>query len=252
MLFDEQFVLVAGVVLEHAADDDALPLKLRGEWRVERGECKLQTIATQPLHYLTVLLVLEIADDARGHHLADALDLLQLVHAGIHQGIHRLEMTGQEAGTGLADEADAKGEDHALEGYLLRFLDGIDDVLGRLCTRAVAVDLLHVDVVEVGHVMDESLPVVVLYELRPQADDVHRLTGNEMLDATLDLRRTTSIVGTIPGSLTLIAHQRGATLRTTLDERDRQCYDRPLVDIDTHNLGDDLATLFHEDSIADM
>ena len=73
-----------------------------------------------------------------------------------------------------------------------------------------------------------------------------------MFDASLDLRRTTCIVGTIPRCLTLITHQRGATLRTTLDKLHRHGDDRPLVDVHPHNLGDDLTTFLHIDIIADM
>ena len=100
--------------------------------------------------------------------------------------------------------------------------------------------------------MDEPLTVVVVDGLWAQRVDVHGLAGNEVLDAPLDLWRTTRIVGTIPGSLALVAHQWRATFRTTFDELHRLGDDRPLVYIHTHNLGDDLATLFHVDIIADM
>ena len=45
--------------------------------------------------------------------------------------------------------------------------DAIDDALCRLGARTVAVDLLHLNVVEVGHVMDEPMTIVLINGLRP-------------------------------------------------------------------------------------
>ena len=73
-----------------------------------------------------------------------------------------------------------------------------------------------------------------------------------MLDASLDLWRTTCIVRTVPGGLSLIAHQGGATFWTAFDELDRLCDNRTLIDIDANNLGDDLTTFLHIDVVADM
>ena len=73
-----------------------------------------------------------------------------------------------------------------------------------------------------------------------------------MLDATFDLWRTTCIVWTIPGSLAFISYQGRAAFRTTFDKLHRLCDDGALVDVDTHNLRDNLTALLHIDIIADM
>ena len=73
---------------------------------------------------------MEIADDALRHHLANALNLLQLFQSGIHQGVDVLEMARQQLGGSLSHEPDAQGEDHTFEGHLLRGSDAIDDALG--------------------------------------------------------------------------------------------------------------------------
>ena len=77
-------------------------------------------------------------------------------------------MTGQQAGRGLTHKTDAKGKDHAFEGYVFRGGDTVDNLLGRLRARAVAVDLLYLDLIEVGHITDEVLTIVVVDGLRSQ------------------------------------------------------------------------------------
>ena len=240
-------------MLEHAADDDALPGKFVGGGSGLFGrQGKLQAVGAQALDNGAVLLVVEEADDAAGHHLADALDLLQLLERGLHQGVHRLEVAGQQAGAGLADKAYAKGKDDAFEGHFLRLLYAVDDALCRLGARAVAVDLLHLDVVQVGHVLDESATVVLVNGLRPQRVDVHGPAGNEVLNAPLDLRRTAGIVGAVPDGLALIAHQRRAALWTAAYELHGLGNDGALVDVDADNLRDNLAALLHVDHVAQV
>ena len=76
-------------------------------------------------------------------------------------------MAGQKTGTGLTHKANAKSEDDALERHFARFLDAIDNFLSRFCTRAVAVDLLYIDVIEVGNIVDESSTEILVDGLRP-------------------------------------------------------------------------------------
>ena len=157
------------MVAEHTADHDALPSELvRDVSRLSLREFHLQTIATQTLHNLAVLLVVEVGDDALRHHLTDALDFLYLLESGIHQGVDILEMACQQLGRCLSHEADAKGEDHALKGHFLRSGDAIDNTLCRLRATAVTINLLHFDFIEVGHVFDEPLTEIVIDGLRTQ------------------------------------------------------------------------------------
>ena len=138
---------------KHTADDHRLPgqpVALRRRLRLAQG--KLQPVAAQPLHNLAVVGIVEIGDDAPCHHLADALHLLQILQSSLHQRIHRLEVARQQTGRRLPHKTDAQGEDHPLEGHLLRPLDAVHYLLRRLGARTVAIDLLHVDVVQVGHI----------------------------------------------------------------------------------------------------
>ena len=154
-------------------------------------------------------------------------------------------MTGKESCGCLSHETDAESEDHTFERHALGCCYAIDNFLCRLGARAVAIDLLNLDLVEVCDVLDKSLTIVVVDGLRTQRVDVHRLTGYEMFDTTFDLWRTTGIVRTIPCCLALISHQRSATLRTAFDELYRLCDDRTLVDIHTDYLWDNLTTFLY-------
>ena len=100
--------------------------------------------------------------------------------------------------------------------------------------------------------MNESLTVVVVDGLRAQGVDVHRLAGNEVLNATFDLWRTACVVRTVPGSLTFIAHQGRAAFRTAFDKLHGHSHERTFFDIHAHNLGDDLTAFLHKHIVADM
>ena len=196
---------------------------------------------------------MEIGDNALGHHLTDALHLHQVFQRGIHQRIDVLEMAGQQFAGSLAHETDAQGKDYALEGNLLGGFDAFNDVLGREAAVLVAArDLGHGEVIEVGHVVHESAAPVFVHRLGPQRHDVHGAARDEMLDAPLDLRRTTAVVRAIVHGLALVAHQRRAAFGTARDELHGLRDDGTLVDVHAHNLRNDLATLLHIHIVADM
>ena len=77
-------------------------------------------------------------------------------------------MARKESGGSLAHKADAESEDNTLEGHLLRCLDASHNLASRLLAASVAVNLLHVDGVQVGNVMYQSLAVIVVNGLRSQ------------------------------------------------------------------------------------
>ena len=231
---------------EHATDDDALSRQLvRGSLHLLFREAHLQAIAPQPLHDGLVFGIVEEGHHAAGYHLAHALHFLQVLQRGIGKCVHGLEMAGQQSRRCLAHETDAQGEDHSFEGHIHGCLDAVDDFLGRLRARTVAVNLLHVDVVEVGHVVHESMTEVVVDGFRPQRVDVHGAARYEMLYAAFDLRRTAGVVGTIPSCLALVAHKGRSALGTALHELHRLRNDGPLVQVYPHNLGDNLAAFLH-------
>ena len=78
------------------------------------------------------------------------------------------EMTGQQLRRRLSYKSDTQGKDHALKRHLLRGGNAIHDPLGRLRPTAITIDLLHVDVIQIGNVMDEFLTIVVIDGLRAQ------------------------------------------------------------------------------------
>ena len=100
--------------------------------------------------------------------------------------------------------------------------------------------------------MDESAAEVLIDGLWTEGVYVHSLAGDEVLDAALNLRRTASVVGAVPGGLTLITDEWCAALRTALDELHGLGDDGTLVNIDPHNLGDNLTTLLDIDVVADV
>ena len=87
--------------------------------------------------------------------------------------------------------------------------------------------------------------IVIIHRLRTKRIYVHRLAGYKVLYAAFYLWRTTCIVGAIPRSLALVANKRCSAFRTTLDELYWLGDDGALVDVNTHNLWDNLATFLH-------
>lgn len=202
---------------------------------------------------------LEIIDHTLGDDRPNAFDGLQLLYGGGGQRVHALEVAGEQPRRRLADETDAQGEHHPFEGHLARTVDGVDDVAGRPLAASVAVDVLHLYAVEVGHVVDESAAIVLADGFGTERVDVHGLSRDEMLYAPLDLWGAPSVVGTIPGGRgcalavgTVVAHQTGAALRAVGDELYGLGDDGALVEIDAHNLGNDFAAFLHIDEVADV
>ena len=196
---------------------------------------------------------MEIRNDALGHHLTDAFHLHQFFERGILQRIDVLEVARQQFAGSLAHKTDAQGKDHTLEGYLPGGVDAFDDILCRESTVFVTTrNLGNAEVIEVGHVVNQSAAPVFIHRLGTQRHDVHRLTRDEMFYAPLYLRRTTAVVGTVVNGLALVAHQRRTAFRAACDELYGLCDDGTLVDIHPHNLGDDLAAFLHIDIVADV
>ena len=73
-----------------------------------------------------------------------------------------------------------------------------------------------------------------------------------MLDTTLDLWRTTAVIGTIPGCLALVAYQWCAAFWAVLDKLNGLGDDGALVDIHTNNLGNNLSTFLYIHVVANM
>ena len=63
---------------------------------------------------------------------------------------------------------DAKGEYYTLERYFFRGGNAVYNALGRLGSATVAINLLHINVVQVGNVMYQSVAVVIIHRLGTQ------------------------------------------------------------------------------------
>ena len=254
MLLDHHLILITTMLGKDSADDDALARQLISDaLYLLFAQTHLHTILAQAVDDLHVLRMTEIRLHALGNHLTDSLHFLQLLHRGVHQSIHRLEMTSQQSCRGLADKADAQGKHHPFERHLGGMLDAVDNILSRQTAVLVTTcNLSNVEVVEVGHVVDESAAPVFVNRLWTKRHDVHGLSRDEMLDTPLNLRRTTRIVRTVMGSLAFIAHQLSAAFRTMGDELNWLCDDGTPVEIHPHDLRDDLPTLLHIDIVADV
>ena len=208
----------------------------------------------QAAHQLAVGFVAEIADDAFGNHRPDAVDLQQVVERSGSQRVHALEVPGQRFGRNFPHETDAKREDHALERHLCGIGNGTHYLLCRLLAPAVGtVYLFHPYVVEVGHVVYQSAPVIFIHRFRSKTVDVHGFPADKVLYAPLDLRGACRVVGAIPCRLTLVADQFGATFRTMGDEFRLGTGFRPArFLVHTHDFRDDFPTLFHVHHVTDM
>ena len=70
-----------------------------------------------------------------------------------------------------------------------------------------------------------------------------------MLDAALDLRRTSHAVRAIPSSFAFVLHQSGTAFRTFCDELNRFAVGFTFLEVDADNFRDYLATFFNFYSI---
>ena len=66
----------------------------------------------------------------------------------------------------LADKAYAESKDNTLERHLLGSLNACHNLASRTLTVAAAVDVLHLDAVQVGNIVYESATIVIVNGLR--------------------------------------------------------------------------------------
>ena len=188
---------------------------------------------------------MEVGDDALCHHLADTFNLLQFLYSCIHQRIDILEVSRQKFGRCLADKSYSQCKHHALKWHILRCCDTVHYTLSRLCATTIAINLLHVDVVQIGYVVYQMVTIVFVDSLWTQRVDVHCFAGDKVLYAALNLWRTPSVVRTIPRCFALVAHQWRAAFWTTLDKLYRLGDYWALIDVYTNYLWYDFATFLY-------
>ena len=161
------------------------------------------------------------------------------------KSIYSLEMAGKQACCCLAYKSYSERKDHTFKRHLFRCLNAVYNLLGRLLTAAVAVYLLHFNVIQVGNITNKSMSVEIVNGLRSNTVYVHCLTRNKMLNAPLYLRRTSGIIRTIICGFALIPYQLGSTLRTVGYKRHWLGYNRALLNVNADNLRNNLASLFN-------
>ena len=241
------------MLLEHAAYHYRQPIE-----RVACGSLlfraygHLQAVAAQAAYHLAVLWVVEIANHAACYHAANAVNVGELLQRCRRQRVHRPEAAGEQLGCRLADEPYAEGEHHPLERHLLRCLDALHNLAGRLFARASGIDVLHAYVVQVGHVAYQPPAEVFVHRLRAEAVNVHGLARYEVLYSPLYLRRAASVVGAVVGGLALVAHERRAALRAAVNKPYRLHARRARLGVNAHNLRYYLASLLHIHVVAQV
>ena len=227
-------------------------------------ELELESGLAQVHEDFEVFGVVEVVDDAVGDALAHILHRHQLLFRGVGDRIHRFEVAGELLGGHLAHKADAQGEHHPFERYLLRCLDARQDVLyglfaeGERLRFAVRIfdnllqteKLLIGEAVEVGDIVHQSVGVEHVDLAFAEGVDVHGLAGDEVLQPALDLRGAVVGVGTEDARLALGLLQRGAADRAVRDERHPLRVGKPVLQVHTHDFGDDFAALFHKETVA--
>ena len=161
-------------------------------------------------------------------------------------------MACKNPGRSLAYEADAQGEEYALEGNGERGMDAVDDLPGRLLTRSVAVDLFDANVVEVGDVVNETTAVVFVYGFRADGVDIHGSTGNEVFDSPFDLRWATRVVGTVVGCFAIVAYQLRTAFRATVDKLNGLSRGVAAGEIYAHDFRNDFAAFLDINVVAQV
>ena len=138
---------------------------------------------------------------------AHAFRFEELLKRGCLKGINVLELACQEFCHYLTHKANAEGIEHAVEGHILALRNAIQEAACRLLTIALhGGELVKGEGVEVCHIVKNASLKKGSHGFRTETINVHRLARNEVLNASLDLRRTLRVVGAIMRRLAFIAH----------------------------------------------
>ena len=103
--------------------------------------------------------------------------------------------------------------------------------------------------INIGRIAEQPLVVESADGFGSESLNIHRLSGDKMLHFTLDLRRTSKLIGAIVHCLTLVAHQFCAAFGTTGDVRMWAGVGFPPINFYAGDFWDDFAALLHVDII---
>ena len=184
---------------------------------------------------------------------SDFINVYQVIQTGIRQFFDGAEGFCDFLGHRFAYKTDAQSKQYPFVGYFLRTADALDDVIRRFLAHPVQpADIGSLQGVKIGYVPDKSFLVELVDGFRTQSFDVHGLAADEMFYLSFNLRRTGRFVRAVMGSFVFVAHQRASTFRTMGDERYLFAAGRSGCQVYTGNFRDNLPTLFHVDTVADV
>ena len=248
---DDQLLHLIPADAEIPGDHDGLARQGIGKGAVLPGAVETQAGRAQPGDLLLVCGIVQEIIDAAGDHFAHVRHFKQLLLRGRREGVDVPEMPRQALRGGLADIADAQGEEDPLEGDLPGGLQTVEEALGGAVLPALEADELPLgNGIEVRGGAGEA-GLVELFDGHFSGQDVHRLAADEMQQAALDLHRAAVLVGTEPLGFRLGLDQGRPTIRAVYREDGLLGICVAVGRVDAGNLGDDLPALLHEHPVPD-
>ena len=166
--------------------------------------------------------------------------------------------------------ADAQGKQHATERLALGLVELGDDFLGRLeahrdgvalldtlfavgagigAARVQAGDVIDRELVEVCDIVDQAGGDHLVDDLIAQAIDVHTAAAHPVEQALLELRGAVDGHAAV-GHLTVLVDHGATAHGADLGHLPVNAVGRALVEHGTHDLGDHVARLVHDDGVA--
>ena len=186
------------------------------------------------------------------YHFTHVLHRRYLFYVRSYYIVYVFEMSCYLAGRLLAHISYAQCEKHSLERHLERFLQRIPESYYRALLPPVKREqLIGAQCVEVCGSLGQSQSVKLIYGSFAR-ENVHRLTGREMQEPTLNLHRASSRVRAEPLGLTLGLDQRSMAIGAVFRELRRNCSLRSGRQIHSGNLRDYLAAFLNADDVVVM
>ena len=208
--------------------------------------------------------------DARRNLGTDALALGDVLFARQDELVDRQESLGDDLAHALAHVADAQGKQYATERLALGFVELGDDFLGRLeahrngialldalfaigagigASRVQSGDIVHRKLVEVRDIVDQASGNHLVDNLVAQAVDVHAAAAHPVEQTLLELRGAIDGNTTV-GDLAILVDHGAAAHGADLGHVPVNAVGRALVEHGAHDLGNHVACLVHDDSVA--
>ncbi len=158
---------------------------------------------------------------------------------------------GQKPGHLGAHVGDAQGEEHPGQGPLLAGINVARDLGGQLISHALQrQELLFLQIVQVGQVLDQPLANKDPTPLLPQAIDIHRPLADEVLEQLQELGWARGIGAAMHG-FSRRFHHRAAAHRAVAGHLEHPLLTGASGHHRAHHLGDHIAGPLHHHPVAD-